>query len=189
MNHGYYKISKEIQSDKLSESARNNVWQRVRIDFELTQSNKRPYHVFETMLAPGIRQRRSKAEDEMEAAHMSLGEVNTRNEMHMAGPIPRTEEMIYNSAVTIINSNGLWQASNFSRSFWLDQSDNSMDPNYYDGEYVLPDGGTYTIVKHINKVRVYEGPGFFCFAMHPTWTVCEFNIDPVGWAEIYYKNK
>lgn len=188
MKNKYYTIK------NASEAGQKVIWKQLHIDSEMTGRNKEflhtmgleCYHLYETVLAHGIRKRISRTINDMEPVSLDQSALDILDAMYSIKPIQATYKVLQRSAITILEIDpGLRSQTCLG---WSDFEDKSKDPNWYSGAYILPDGNTYTIIKKSNRVSIYPGDGDHCFDMDESKApICDFYINPVVWAKKFYK--
>lgn len=117
----------------------------------------------------------------MEVVELSKEEMDKINE-EFARPLERmTEERFIECALYILNINPYLGSSTCMG--WKDFDDETKNPNWMGGEYILPDNNEYLICLCKGRIRIYPGKGDpFC-----TWItkepLIEFKINLNEWAE------
>lgn len=146
--------------------------------------NKCEYVNFRKSLGNGIFLEdafRVKPNSRMEVVELSKEEMDKINE-EFACPLERmTEERFIECALYILNINPYLGSSTCMG--WKDFDDETKNPNWMGGEYILPDNNEYLICLCKGRIRIYPGKGDpFC-----TWItkepLIEFKINLNEWAE------
>ena len=146
--------------------------------------NKCEYVNFRKSLGNGIFLEdafRVKPNSMMEVVELSKEEMDKINE-EFARPLERmTEERFIECALYILNINPYLGSSTCMG--WKDFDDETKNPNWMGGEYILPDNNEYLICLCKGRIRIYPGKGDpFC-----TWItkepLIEFKINLNEWAE------
>ena len=146
--------------------------------------NKCEYVNFRKSLGNGIfleNAFRVKPNSMMEVVELSKEEMDKINE-EFARPLERmTEERFIECALYILNINPYLGSSTCMG--WKDFDDETKNPNWMGGEYILPDNNEYLICLCKGRIRIYPGKGDpFC-----TWItkepLIEFKINLNEWAE------
>ena len=146
--------------------------------------NKCEYVNFRKSLGNGIFLEdafRVKPNSRMEVVELSKEEMDKINE-EFARPLERmTEERFIECALYILNINPYLGSSTCMG--WKDFDDETKNPNWMGGEYILPDNNEYLICLCKGRIRIYPGKGDpFC-----TWIakepLIEFKINLNEWAE------
>lgn len=146
--------------------------------------NKCEYVNFRKSLGNGIFLEdafRVKPNSMVEVVELSKEEMDKINE-EFARPLERmTEERFIECALYILNINPYLGSSTCMG--WKDFDDETKNPNWMGGEYILPDNNEYLICLCKGRIRIYPGKGDpFC-----TWItkepLIEFKINLNEWAE------
>lgn len=146
--------------------------------------NKCEYVNFRKSLGNGIFLEdafRVKPNSMMEVVELSKEEMDKINE-EFARPLERmSEERFIECALYILNINPYLGSSTCMR--WKDFDDETKNPNWMGGKYILPDNNEYLICLCKGRIRIYPGKGDpFC-----TWItkepLIEFKINLNEWAE------
>jgi hypothetical protein len=146
--------------------------------------NKCEYVNFRKSLGNGIFLEdafRVKPNSMMEVVELSKEEMDKINE-EFARPLERmSEERFIECALYILNINPYLGSSTCMG--WKDFDDETKNPNWMGGEYILPDNNEYLICLCKGRIRIYPGKGDpFC-----TWItkepLIEFKINLNEWAE------
>lgn len=171
---------------KIKDSRWENPSRWVEMDENCAMSalNKCEYVNFRKSLGNGIFLEdafRVKPNSRMEVVELSKEEMDKINE-EFARPLERmTEERFIECALYILNINPYLGSSTCMG--WKDFDDETKNPNWMGGEYILPDNNEYLICLCKGRIRIYPGKGDpFC-----TWItkepLIEFKINLNEWAE------
>lgn len=171
---------------KIKDSRWENPSRWVEMDENCAMSalNKCEYVNFRKSLGNGIFLEdafRVKPNSRMEVVELSKEEMDKINE-EFARPLERmTEERFIECALYILNINPYLGSSTCMG--WKDFDDETKNPNWMGGEYILPDNNEYLICLCKGRIRIYSGKGDpFC-----TWItkepLIEFKINLNEWAE------
>lgn len=146
--------------------------------------NKCEYVNFRKSLGNGIFVEdafRVKPNSRMEVVELSKEEMDKINEEFARSLERMTEERFIECALYILNINPYLGSSTCMG--WKDFDDETKNPNWMGGEYILPDNNEYLICLCKGRIRIYPGKGDpFC-----TWIakepLIEFKINLNEWAE------
>lgn len=124
---------------------------------------------------------RVKPNSMMEVVELSKEEMDKINEEFARSLERMTEERFIECALYILNINPYLGSSTCMG--WKDFDDETKNPNWMGGEYILPDNNEYLICLCKGRIRIYPGKGDpFC-----TWIakepLIEFKINLNEWAE------
>lgn len=159
-------------------------WVESDENYAMSALNKCEYVNFRKSLGNGIFLEdafRVKPNSMMEVVELSKEEMDKINE-EFARPLERmTEERFIECALYILNINPYLGSSTCMG--WKDFDDETKNPNWMGGEYILPDNNEYLICLCKGRIRIYPGKGDpFC-----TWIakepLIEFKINLNEWAE------
>jgi hypothetical protein len=159
-------------------------WVESDENYAMSALNKCEYVNFRKSLGNGIFLEdafRVKPNSMMEVVELSKEEMDKINE-EFARPLERmTEERFIECALYILNINPHLGSSTCMG--WKDFDDETKNPNWMGGEYILPDNNEYLICLCKGRIRIYPGKGDpFC-----TWIakepLIEFKINLNEWAE------
>ena len=159
-------------------------WVESDENYAMSVLNKCEYVNFRKSLGNGIFLEdafRVKPNSMMEVVELSKEEMDKINE-EFARPLERmTEERFIECALYILNINPYLGSSTCMG--WKDFDDETKNPNWMGGEYILPDNNEYLICLCKGRIRIYPGKGDpFC-----TWItkepLIEFKINLNEWAE------
>lgn len=159
-------------------------WVESDENYAMSALNKCEYVNFRKSLGNGIFLEdafRVKPNSMVEVVELSKEEMDKINE-EFARPLERmTEERFIECALYILNINPYLGSSTCMG--WKDFDDETKNPNWMGGEYILPDNNEYLICLCKGRIRIYPGKGDpFC-----TWItkepLIEFKINLNEWAE------